>query len=319
MTTPALPRLRSALTAFALFISIVVASVAAQSSGTAAAPLWADGSIQYSVITNCVSIIQGNPYQEYGAGTYVGYLANTATAEPYPGETYYIHVVVYGLGNACSGQRADINFTLPANTSLAITATNKVYCFAGGVLDTADCPQTLQSSSGLYGSGSIRVPSPDSANANTWPLPQGGNWEFQVPVVSATSLTGSQLVGHTKMFDGNSSPVLVPTAGVTVFSKAPTVTYPNPSTSVGAGTWPVALSSSASITPYGVAGSFYFDMLTGSGGSVAFTDAPSSIPAGTTGTVGVVVVVVVVGVVVVVLVVVVTGAAGVWNDCWAPV
>ena len=43
---------------------------------------WYDGSIQYSTITNCVSIIQGSPYQEYGAGTYVGFLADPDNASP---------------------------------------------------------------------------------------------------------------------------------------------------------------------------------------------------------------------------------------------
>ena len=83
---------------------------------------WYDGLIQYSTITNCVSIIQGFPYQENGAGTYVGFRADPDAGQPSPNTIYYVHVVVAGMGNACSGERAYIDLALPANTSLAIDA-----------------------------------------------------------------------------------------------------------------------------------------------------------------------------------------------------
>ena len=112
------------------------------------AAAWYDGRIVYSTITNCVSIIQGFPYTEYGMGTYVGFAADPNAAQPGPGQVYYAHVVIAGLGNACSGQRAYLDIQLPTNTSLAISASNPVKCFAGGSpITPSDCPQTLPLSS----------------------------------------------------------------------------------------------------------------------------------------------------------------------------
>lgn len=180
---------------------------------TAAGAGWYDGTIKYSQILNCISIIQGYPYYEQGAGTYVGYYADPSTLQPKPGQVYYIHLIIYGLGNACSGMYAYVDIGLPANTSLAISTTNPVYCFAGGVLSTG-CPQVLPSST--YNTGFYNIPS--TAGNKTWPLPQGGNWEFQIPVVSSTPLSGSTLTGAVWMLDGNSSPWLVPTQGIYVFT-----------------------------------------------------------------------------------------------------
>jgi hypothetical protein len=150
-----------------------------------AAVSWYDGAISYSTITNCVSIIQGFPYQENGAGTYVGFLAEPSAGQPAPNQTYYIHVVIAGMGNSCSGMRAYLDVSLPASTSLAIDATHHVYCFADGVqVSAAECPQSLPASS--YNPGAYALLSTDTAHANLWPLPQGHNWEFQIPVRSTS-------------------------------------------------------------------------------------------------------------------------------------
>src|SRR5260370_24339951 len=92
-----------------------------QSPQAPSAAAWYDGLIQYSSITNCVSIIQGSPYTEYGAGTFVGFLADPNNSQPAPNAIYYVHVVVAGMGNACSGMRAYFDLALPANTPLAIS------------------------------------------------------------------------------------------------------------------------------------------------------------------------------------------------------
>ncbi len=195
---------------------------AAQASGAA----WYDGMIEYSTITNCVSIIQGDPYLEYGAGTYVGFLANPDAGLPAPNTTYYVHVVVYGLGNSCSGERVWPEISLPSNTSLAIDGTHPVYCLANGFSDPSECPQSFQA--GIHGTYAIR--SPDSAHGYTWPLPQGKYWEFQIPVTSTTALSGSNLTGYVNVLDGNTSPWLMPQEGVYVFGGTPTVFYPSPAT-----------------------------------------------------------------------------------------
>jgi hypothetical protein len=218
---------------------------------------WYDGAIQYSVITNCFSIIQGAPYQEYGAGAYVGFLADPDAAIPTPNQVYYVHVVVAGLGNACSGMRAYIDLGLPANTSLAIDNTNKVYCFYNNqpIDPPSQCPQVLPPSP--YNPGMYDIPSPDSEHAYTWPIPQGSFLEIQVPVRSSTALTNSAMVGRVWMLDGNDSPWLQPQQGVYVFSSQPSILYPSPSTtSITDNT----AHSEAYLYTHGLGGTGYFDL-----------------------------------------------------------
>jgi hypothetical protein len=222
---------------------------------------WYEGGIQYSTITNCFSIIQGAPYLEYGAGTYVGFLADPDNALPAPNTTYYVHVVIAGLGNACSGMRAYIDLGLPANTTLAIDYSNPVYCFYNGqpIDPPSECPQVLPPSS--YNPGFYDIPSPDSAHAYTWPIPQGTFLEIQVPVRSSSPLTNSAMVGRVWMLDGNDSPWLQPTQGVYVFSNQPSVLYPSPSTtSITA----IAAHSEAFLYTHGLGGTGYFDLGTDS-------------------------------------------------------
>lgn len=230
------------------------------------AAAWYDGSILYSQITNCVSIIQGAPYSEAGVGVYVGFAADPNLARPAPGQVYYLHVVAYGLGNACSGQRVWVDFSLPPNTSLAVSPANPVYCFAGGMANSY-CPQSLQSSP--YNPGAISIPSNDSAHAYTWPLPQGGNWEFQIPVISSTTLTASPFQAHVLALDGNSSPWLRPVVGVYVFSGNPVILYPTPSTTI-TGTITPAYKSNALLYNFSYSGTVTFDL--GLTTSYGFTD-----------------------------------------------
>ena len=218
---------------------------------------WYDGSIQYSTITNCVSIIQGAPYQEYGAGAYVGFQADPDNALPYPNTVYYIHVVVSGLGNSCAGMRAYLDIGLPANTSLAIDGTYHVYCFFDNVQisPASDCPQSLPASS--YNPGYYDIPSTDSAHAYLWPIPQGHFLEIQIPVRTTTTLSNTALVGRVWMLDGNSSPWLQPQQGVYVFSSQPTILYPSPSTTNIESTTGY---SEAYLYTHGLTGTGYFDL-----------------------------------------------------------
>lgn len=191
-----------------------------------AAQTWYDGSISYSSILNCVSIIQGAPYVEYGVGAYTGFRGDSSAASPAPGEIYWIHIVVYGLGNACAGQYVSPEFILPVNTTTAIDASHKIQCYATGTADPGDCPSSLASGS----HGGLVVLSPDTAHARMWPLPQGKNWEWQIPVVSDRPLTSSIFGGYLTAADGNTSPTLALTQNAYVFAKNPQVTYPAPST-----------------------------------------------------------------------------------------
>ena len=250
-----------ALIAIAAAVSLL-GSPAAASPAAATPPIaaaasagWYDGSIRYSAITNCVSIIQGAPYLEYGAGTYVGYYADPTTSKPAVNETYYLHIVIYGLGNSCSGQYAWPNLVLPANTNLAITGTDKVYCFAGGSPDTANCPQSLPFNA--VNAGYSITPT----GGGFWPLPQGGNWEWRVPVRSSTTLTSSIFGARVVMADGNSNPTIVPSQNVFVFNPAaapvPAIVYPTPNTDSITRT---SATSYANIYTGGLAGIVHFQL-----------------------------------------------------------
>jgi hypothetical protein len=126
-----------------------------------------------------------------------------------------VHVIIEAVGNACSGQYGYVDIGLPANTSLAISVSNPVYCFANGVSDPADCPQVLPASP--YNSGFYDIQAPASSSY-LWPMPIGKPWEFQIPVVSSTTLSGSNFQAAVHVLDGNSSPWLNPTEGIYVFT-----------------------------------------------------------------------------------------------------
>lgn len=217
---------------------------------------WSDGVIQYSNIINCVSIIQGAPYVERGAGAYVGFLADASASQPAPNTVYYLHVAVMAIGNACSGQRAWVDISLPQNTSLAISTTNKLYYLYDNVaLSSAESPQTLSLSP--YNAAAYSLPSVDGTNANTWPLPIGKLLEFQIPVISSVPLTAATFQAHVRILDGNDSPWLRPQVGVFVFSSTPSIFYSQPSTTQISTT-----SGHSEVTLYtaGWGGTGYFDL-----------------------------------------------------------
>ena len=241
-----------------------------------AAAQWYDGSIQYSTITNCFSIIQGVPYLEDGMGTYTGFYANPEAGQPSPNTVYYVHVVIAGMGNSCSGQRAYIDLQLPSGTVPAIDGTNKVNCYYdNGALPANECPQALPSSS--YNPGAYWIPSTDNAHANLWPIPQGHILEIQVPVKSSAALTNAALQANVWALDGNSSPWLHPQQGVYVFSSSPTIIYPSPST-ITATT--ISAHSMAYLYTFGATGTGYFDLGTTTGYGLIH----EAVPIGSVGT-----------------------------------
>lgn len=257
-------RLKRTIPDWLLFLSLLLSAIlpagyaaVTVSPVKAAGPAWYDGPIQYSTVTNCVSIIQGAPYNESGAGTYVGFLANPDSAQPAPNTVYYIHVVIAGLGNSCSGMRAYIDIGLPANTVLANDNTYKIYCLFDNVQisPASDCPQTLFSSG--YNAGMYEIRSPDSAHANTWPVPAGRFLEFQIPVRSSTPLSNSPMQAKVWMLDGNSSPWLNPQQGVYVFASTPSILYPSPATTQITAT---GAHSEAFLYTFGIGGTGYFDL-----------------------------------------------------------
>jgi hypothetical protein len=233
-----------------------------------AAYAWQDGAIQESQITNCESIIQGSPYQEAGAGAYAGaYLDPNAL--PHIGDLYYVHVVIYGLGNSCSGQYADIQIGLPDGTAPAISATYPVKCFLNfapestyphghTVQDTeSSCPQA--STGGQYGYEFDPPPGTVPNGPPFWPIPQGGGVEIQIPVRSTKPVSSATaLTGAVTMADGNSDPTLTPTALLQIGDLTPTIVYPT-----NAGAYPVTTTTAtvqAAVYNYYRAGTIYTEL-----------------------------------------------------------
>jgi hypothetical protein len=206
---------RTGFAALAATLAVLVWASTAQ-----AAYQWYDGQIQKSRITNCVSIINGSPYQEDGAWNWAGFYVDQSNL-PHVGDVFYTHVVVGGVGNACSGQYAHIEFTPSSGIQTAISSANPVICYAVNfntnteTRDTADCPQTPQT--GTYGPAFDPV-----GSSNPWPLPQGRGWEIQIPVVATREMHGigaspCDCVAFSDwILDGNSAPWLHPNNGVYV-------------------------------------------------------------------------------------------------------
>ncbi|MEA2481413.1 MAG: hypothetical protein QOJ07_3335, partial [Thermoleophilaceae bacterium] len=108
-------------------VGLSLAAVALTPGLASAAPSWQSGTTDESSIENCYSVINGSPYLEVGAAA-TAYAYYDPAAPPPAGQTYYVAVTVFGLGNACAGQLADIEMALPPGTQPAITAQAPVRC-----------------------------------------------------------------------------------------------------------------------------------------------------------------------------------------------
>ncbi|MBU1493174.1 MAG: calcium-binding protein [Actinobacteria bacterium] len=268
-------RLRRAAVALAAIVAVIVPAASAGAIGDPGG--FFDGQITYSSITNCVSIIQGAPYSEFGAGAYVGAYADPDEAPPVPGvgQTFYMHVVVYGLGNSCAGQYFVPAIDLPAGVSFDTSA--PILCFTkyGQATGPTDCPQWANTAPSTYG-GDLMYLSSDTAHARTWPLPTGGFWEFRFPVTAASQQTSTQLGSYVKMFDGNGSPTLHSTSYLYVFgsSASPALLYDSPSTLAGPFLPNSSMPTNAGI--YSVAN--YFTYGAGGTGTLQIGTSPGSYP-----------------------------------------
>lgn len=217
-----------------LFSSMMLLLVSTlYASGAQAASQYLDSDIKRSQITNCGSIAIGNPQKEYGMGVYVGYYGDPSKSQPAVGDVYYAHIVLAALGNACSGQAAYVDITLPPDTILAIDSDHKVYCFRNNQAIPGGCPQTLNPSSRISTEpNTFAIQSPQNFWAlNQDPTPTATTlWEFQVPLKTTKGFVNQSLKAPIKIVDGNSSPTLVPSRAVTVFAADPSIQYPTPST-----------------------------------------------------------------------------------------
>lgn len=197
-----------------------------------AAASWQAGAFQESTITDCVSIIDGDPFSEPGAAA-TAYVYEDYSNPPAAGQTYYLAETVVAVGDTCSGQAAEISFTLPPDTSLSISPATPVSCYpleltnsglSGGAADTSGaCPQspTAQDGDTYY----FDMAANTGFDGGTgfcpfWGIPEGAGVEINIPVVSSTALD-TTATANAALADGNDNPTLSPTVQVIV-GPAPT-------------------------------------------------------------------------------------------------
>jgi hypothetical protein len=289
-------RVRAAIWAVAITAAIALALPA----HALASASWNDGPLQESQILNCASIIFGNPYTEAGSGTYVGQYLDQA-APPHIGDLYYVHVVVYGLGNACAGQYADIQLQLPQGTvpytPSHVTASQyyPVKCYLIHPPDSTHSQSyTTQDTGSACGqdpqsgpNGYVLDPPAGAFGTNSppfWPIPQGGGVEIQIPVISTKPELAQNLGAVVQLADGNSSPTLNPTALLQVDDLSPEVDYPTGTAGTAGSESPTITSTSAVVQ--GVVYNFYragtikhqFGGPGGTGATAVYTNTTSGDP-----------------------------------------
>lgn len=109
---------------------------------------------------------------------------------PKTGETYYVRVVLGGLG--CSGAWVHPEIKLPKSTSLAITSQTPMRCFVDRPNQPPRQPLPCPAApvTGLYpnGTGFYAIYPPN--NQPYWALPNGNIIYFEIPVTSSAPLSG---------------------------------------------------------------------------------------------------------------------------------
>lgn len=205
-----------------------------------AAPAWHDGQLVSVQTTSC--FLQQT---ETLASVFVGWFGDVASPPPL-NSVYYTRVVWGVVGRPCGGgAHVAPEIFLPSGTTLAISATNKVRCFAVDIStgasqeETAACPQVP--SVGV--DGGLAFYAVGQTNP-TWPTGTGKMWEIHVPVLSTARLDGlvpssgscpACLSASVWLIDGVFSPKATPRVGVVAGGAGapatPTITYPSPSVS----------------------------------------------------------------------------------------
>ena len=180
---------------------------------------------------------------------YVGYYGdpNSNPIIPKVGDVYYVGVFISNVA-ACQSAGVQPWLVLPANTYLAISASNPLTCFKnGGQVACSQNPNLGYSLSGAYG-----------YNLGVWPDLKGGNLEIHVPVSTANT-TPPLIQVRIDTADGWSNPWITPSVQVPIGTGAnlPTITYPTPSTDMITDT--TATTHAALSTP-STTGTLYFDI-----------------------------------------------------------
>jgi hypothetical protein len=245
MSTPKSQPSRSRRVARRLSPVLVVVAMVATVLGLGAAPAnaaekWNSGSTKYTTITNCPSIIWGNPYQEFGIGAFVSYWGDQTTnpVSPATGSTTYLNTYAMLVGSHCGTPKLFPRFVLPGGVEF--DKTQKIRCFytppgpgtQREITHALECPQWSNvSANGYYTSA-------QTGWNSGWPLPSGTDyqngsaWEFWVPVKATSQQWGSQLTTELSIADGNAGPTL--NLSVPFYTAPPPVTAPGAPTNVAA-------------------------------------------------------------------------------------
>src|SRR5688500_7424796 len=80
------------LLALALVAGALVANPLVGAPPASAAVVWRDGAPQTTRVINCVGIIQGQPWEEVGVNTWVGFSTDPDAGKPEVGQVYYVHI-----------------------------------------------------------------------------------------------------------------------------------------------------------------------------------------------------------------------------------
>ncbi|KAA1427585.1 fibronectin type III domain-containing protein [Nocardioides antri] len=231
-------RLVRRLSPVLLVAAVVAAVVGFTAPPASAAAKWNSGPTRYTTITNCPSIIWGNPYQEFGIGAFVSYWGDQQSnpITPVVGETTYLDTYAMRVGSHCSTPIIYPRFVLPAGVEFDRTQAIKCYYTPPGqaqrqVTHTGECPQWQNISANGYYSNSV------SGWGGGWPLPSvngnnGSAWEFLVPIKATSQQFGAQLTTELSVADGNSGPTL--NLNVPFYTGPAPVTAPGAPTNVSA-------------------------------------------------------------------------------------
>ena len=158
---------------------------------------WHDGSLASANTTDCITLAR-----ERLIDVWVGWYGDTASPSPL-NSVYYVHVIWGVVGNPCmGGAKVAPELSLPGGTTLAISATTPVKCWAidfralpaKSTEERTGCPQSpgLGPGGGYY----LSIEPSGRIVANfTW------FWMgIQVPVTSSRG--GGVLTGRVSVFDG---------------------------------------------------------------------------------------------------------------------
>jgi hypothetical protein len=190
---------------------VAAASVAAaMGSGVdlahASAISWWNGvSANAGTNTACLS---DPPYQEIRMQGYVGYGLWPGDLYPDVGAVWYAHIVISHPGNPCSGgSQTHIEIFPPANTQLAVSAEDPIFCFYRrhdswgpnfenyGTLFNQGGSCKQNPGIGFRGGYSLDAINPNNPSQTIpWPIPSYSWMEFLVPMRSTAPLNGTSNV-----------------------------------------------------------------------------------------------------------------------------